>query len=161
MIAFLKTWIMGLIGAALFCALATELTPKGGAKSVLKALCGIVMACALLLPLLRQDYSAYALNLAKYRESARSVTQSAQENANDLNRRVIEEKLEAYIMDKAQTLGANVTNAEVSLRWSTDGVWYPVAVTVTGEYSDALADRIEGELGIGKREQVWRQDEEP
>ena len=159
MIELLRTWLLGMIGAALFCAVASELTPKGAVKRVQSVLCGVVMASALLLPLLRMDLSDYALNLAQSREAAAEVTQSAGEISGRLNRRSIEAQLEAYILDKAQTLGAAVNGVSVSARWSTEGVWVPVAVTVDGTYSAALADVIEAELGVPQAAQSWRTDE--
>ena len=159
MIAFFRSWLLGLIGAALLCAIASELTPKGGAKRVQTMLCGIVMIAALLLPLLRLDLSDYALELAKSRKATEAVTKNADEISERLNRRSIEAELEAYILDKAQTLGAQVERVSVAVRWSTEGVWVPSAVTLDGAYHAALAKLIEGELGIAAADQSWRTDE--
>ena len=161
MMLFLRTWIEGLIGAALFCPIATELAPKGGAKSVLKALCGIVLTSALILPLLKEDFSSYALDLSKMRQGASQITQNAEQTAQEYNRRVIEEKLEAYIMDKAQTLGTQIEECQVSLRWHTDGVWIPESIELKGIYSEKLAALIEGEIGIEKSQQRWSNYERP
>ena len=159
MVAWIRNWLTGLIGAALFCAVASELTPKGSVRRVQRALCGIVMASALLMPLLRIDFADYALHLAQSREAAAAVTQRAGEVSRELNRWSIEAELEAYILDKAQTLGARVENVSVSVRWSTEGVWYPVSADIDGAYHAGLADLIEGELGISKADQSWRNDE--
>ena len=161
MIAFFRSWLLGLIGAALVCAITSELTPKGGAKRVENMLCGIVMISALLLPLFRMDFSDYAMELAKSREAAAAVTQSADEISARLNRRSIEAELEAYILDKAQTLGAQVQQVSVTVRWSTEGVWIPTTVAIDGTYHAALARTIEGELGIAAADQSWRTDESP
>lgn len=159
MVAWIRSWLSGLIGAAIFCALASELTPKGSVRRVQSALCGIVMVSALLMPLLRIDFADYALNLAQSREETEAVTQRADEVSRELNRRSIETELEAYILDKAQTLGAQVQNVSVSVRWSTEGVWYPVSAELNGEYHAGLANLIEGELGISKADQSWRNNE--
>ena len=159
MVSVLKNWLLGLIGAALFCTIAAELTPKGAVKRVQSVLSGVVLASALLLPLLRMDASDYALHLAESRAEAAAVTQEAEEISERLNRRSIEAQLEAYILDKAQTLGAQVQSISVSVRWSTEGVWYPVSADIDGAYHAGLADLIEGELGISKADQSWRNDE--
>jgi hypothetical protein len=62
-------------------------------------------------------------------------------------------------LDKAQSLGAAVDGVTVTVRWSTEGVWYPVAVAVDGAYNAALAAAIEGELGVAAAAQSWRNDE--
>lgn len=159
MIGFFRTWLLGMIGAALFCAAASELTPKGTVKNVQRTLCGMVLAAAMLLPLLQFDFGAYAAQLALLRRESAALGAGAEERAQILSRTIIEDELEAYILDKAQTLGAAVDGVSVSARWSTEGVWVPVAVTLDGPYSAALADVIEGELGIPASEQSWRTDE--
>ena len=154
----IRSWLLGLIGAAVFCALSGEIVPRGGVKRVHSLMCSVVMSAALLLPLLRLDAEDFTLDLARSREEIGAVTRSAEEISERLNRRSIEDELEAYILDKAQTLGAAVQSVRVEARWSTAGVWYPVAVTVDGTYHEALARLIEGELGVAAVAQNWRTD---
>ena len=161
MIELIRTWVLALTGAAAFCAVATELTPKGPVKSVVRTVCAVVMAAALLSPLLEFDFPAYALNLARYRDGAAALTESGRETGAELNRRVIEERLAAYILDKARSLGADVTEARVTLKWDTDGLWYPTAAEIAGNYHRALSDCIAAELGVPSEAQTWRNDEEP
>lgn len=158
MMEFIRNWILGLAGAAVFCAVATELTPKGPVKAVLRCVCGVVMAGALLSPLLDFDFPAYSLNLARYRASAAEVEAEAAEISGALNRRVIEEALEAYILDKAQTLGTPLADADVTARWSTEGVWAPVAAELNGRENETLSGWIEAELGIPREAQTWNAD---
>ena len=156
MTEWIRSWVLGLAGAALACALATELTPKGPVKSVIKTLCGVVMASALLGPLLEFDFPAYALNLSKARAEAAHVTEEAEIISSELDRRVIEGRLRAYILDKAAALGSGVTDALVTLRWSTDGYWYPVAVELDGPFHAGLSEAIAGDLGVGRGAQSWK-----
>ena len=156
MMEWIRSWIFGLVGAAMVCAVATELTPKGPVKSVVKTLCGVVLSAALLGPLLRFNVSDYALNLARARADAAAVTEAAGDISSELDRRVIEDRTRAYILDKAQTLGCAVTDARVTLQWSTEGFWYPVAVELDGAYDRRLSDAIAAELGVGRGAQSWR-----
>ena len=155
MVELIRTWILGLVGAAVFCALATELTPPGMVKRVLHTLCGIVMALTLVSPLLRFDFSAYSLNLAKYRENAAALHQSAQEISDELSRRLIEDECRAYILDKAQELGLDVEAVSVRVRWSSEGFWYPVEAAVSAPYNGDLSRCMESELGIPESSQNW------
>lgn len=155
MVSLIRTWILGLAGAAVFCALATELTPKGMVKNVLGPVCGIVMALALLSPLLSIDFESYSLNLAKYRENAAALTASAEEISDSLSRTIIEEECESYILDKALSLGLALDGADVTVRWSGEGHWYPVSAEMAGEYSRELSGLIEAELGISAENQIW------
>lgn len=156
MIGQLRDWVLGLTAAALVCAVATLLTPKGAVKGVTKSVCGLVMGLALLSPLLRLDFSEYALALADYREQAADLTAQAGEVSNRLDRTVIAGELEAYILDKAAEQGAAVTAAKVSLRWSSEGLWWPEAATLDGAYHEGLAGVLEAELGIPRSAQTWR-----
>ena len=155
MIEFIRSWILGLTGAATVCAVATLLTPRGPVKGVTRTLCGVVMAAALLKPLIGFDFPAYSLNLSEYRARGAALTGQAEEISDALNRRSIEAELEAYILDKAQTLGAAVSGAEVTVAWSTEGYWYPVAAEIEGSYDAALSALIEGELGVSREAQTW------
>ena len=151
----LRAWILGLAGAAVFCALCEELTPPGRVKGVEKLLAGLVMTLALLSPLLRLDMESYALGLAKYQSEARSLGASAEEISRELQRTFIAEQCRTYILDKAQALSAPLAGAKVTLRWSSEGYWYPVAVELEGAYHEALSELMEAELGIGRKEQRW------
>jgi hypothetical protein len=155
----LRTWILGLAGAAVFCAVCTELTPQGSVKSVQKMLCGVVMTLALVSPLLKLDMGKYSLNLARYRQAAEEIGASAEEISDSLSRTFIAEKCAAYILDKARLSGAEVTDAVVSVRWSGEGVWYPVSAEIYGIYNRTLSEKIEEELGISEENQRWIEDE--
>ena len=160
MTEWLRSWVLGLCASALICALAMTLTPKGPVKGVVKAVCGVVLASALLSPLLRLDFGGYALQLARYREEAAAFTAGAEELRKRLDRTVIEQELEAYIWDKAAQYGVELSAVTVRARWSTEGVWLPETAELTGPYDDGLAGSIEAELGIPRGAQNWRVDEE-
>lgn len=161
MTELLRDWVLGLAGTAAFCAVATMLTPKGRVRQVVQLLTGLLMALALLQPLLRPELGELSLDLSKYRAQAEQLTQSGQELRQSLDRSIIEEQTEAYILDKAQSLGAAVVGAKVSLQWSTEGFWYPTEVTLQGTYDAALSRLLEAELGIPAAAQRWTNDEEP
>ena len=151
----LRTWILGLAGAALLCAVCTGLTPQGSVKTVQRAVCGVVMSLALVSPLLGLDFDAYSLHLASYRKQAGEIAARAEEISDSLSRTYIQEQCRAYILDKARLSGAYVTSASVELRWSGEGVWYPAAAEIEGTYDRSLAEKIEEELGIGQENQHW------
>ena len=156
---FLRAWILSLAGAAVFCAVMTELCPKGPVKSVVKALCGMVMALALISPLLNLDIESYSVNLARYRLMGEEAAMEGKNSADRYSRTIIESRCRAYILDKAAALGAGIDDASVTLRWSSEGFWYPVECEIVGQRSAELASAIESGLGIGPEGQKWRSDE--
>ena len=159
MLELLRQWVLGLAGAALCCAVLTELCPKGSVKGVVKALCGMLMALALVSPILGADWGSYALNMAKYRENALEVSTQGREISDRLSRTIIEEECRAYILDKAASLGMELSDAAVTLKWSSQGLWYPVGCRLCGEYSAALENVISAELGIPPEGQEWVENE--
>ena len=157
---WLRNYLTGLTAAAVVCALAQELCPNGAVKGVLRSLCGAVMAAALIAPLLRLDYPAYALELGRYREEAAALTASAEETQRRADRRVVESELESHVMKLAAETGATLRSVRFRLRWAGEGYWYPEAVSLWGTRSEALEARIEAELGVARSAQTWRTDED-
>jgi len=157
--SLLKDWILGLSGSAVFCAVMCEICPKGGVKAVVKGLCGVVMSLALLSPLAGTAMPEYSLNLAKYRTMAQEAAESGEQERNMLSRPIIEEECRAYILDKGEALGADIRDASVSLRWSSEGFWYPAECRIEGKYHSGLAGAISAELGLGEESQVWTEHE--
>ncbi len=157
---WIRNWILSLTGAALVCAAALRLTPEGRVKGVLRMLCAVTMAAALLSPFLRDSaLPDYALELARYRAAAEALTGEGAALGQELDRGIIEQRMEAYILDKARSLGAPLTGARVTLRWSTEGIWLPDRAELTGTYSETLSRLLESERGIPRQAQTWRTDE--
>ncbi len=155
----LRSWVLGLGGAAVFCAVMTELCPKGQVRTLVKMLCGAVMSLALISPLLKLDTESYSLNLAKYRFEAEAAASEGREAANAWSRTIIEEDCRAYILDKAALLGVDAADVSVTLKWSGEGFWYPVECSMDCGYNSGLAAIIESGLGIAEENQKWRSDE--
>ena len=128
------------------------------AKRVLRAACGVVMAAALLSPALGLDMQALPEAVARYGEAARSVAGEAGQEADRLNRTIIERECAAYILDKAGELGLEVT-VRVETRTEGNGIPVPWSAELTGSWSQALASALETELGIPAERQVWHERE--
>ncbi len=151
----LSTWIKGLAGTAAFTALALAATPPGRVKTVLRFLCGVVTAMALLGPLASLDLDSSSESLAAYRER---LTAAADTKAGDrLARDIIEKEAAAYIWDKAAEHGLTPDTVTVTARWG-GSFWVPDTVTVTGVAEAeraALAKIAEAALGIPPAKQFW------
>jgi len=157
----LRKWILSLTGTALICAAALRLTPEGRVKRVVRLLCGVSMAAALLSPLMGTALETYPLELARYRAQAAAAAEEGTAIRAGLDRDIIEREMEAYILDKARSLGLELRGVHVALRWSTEGVWLPESAELTGPYSARLAQLMEAELGIPRSAQNWSEHEEP
>jgi hypothetical protein len=160
----IREWIIGIAGAALLTAVATAITPESKAKRVVRLICAVTMILALIQPVISFDYSSFSQYTAQFKSDGMAYSQSLEETANSLSRTIIEEECTAYILDKGQSLGIAELSAEVTLKWNTDGYWYPEYVTLSGfgtaQAQQSLMYAIEAELGIPAERQVWSTDDE-
>ena len=97
--------------------------------------------------------------VARYGEAARAVAEGAGEEADRLNRTIIERECAAYILDNADALGISAADAAVTARWSEEGFWYPWESRVSCPEGGraALSEAIEAELGIPPERQSWEE----
>lgn len=154
MIAAVRAWLMTVVAAALLISLAESLIPEGSLKKIASLTGGLVLLLTLLQPVLKVDLQKLDIH---YDEYAQEITQRQEElessGSNELAG-LIADKTEAYILDKAKTLGVDCT-ATVSTETGEDGVPIPYSVTLQGTRSEALAEYMEQELGIPRERQVW------
>ena len=163
MMDFASDWVRGIAGAALICAAATALTPKGKVKNVLKLICGIVLIIAMINPIVEQDFPTMSLDISNYRKQADEIIGSTEEKQNNLSRSIIEHELEAYILDKAQSSDTELTSVEVSAKWGDESCWYPYEVKLVANIpqmeKNLISNSIEAELGVPKERQYWSDNE--
>lgn len=155
----MKSWIMGLMGAALVTAVACSAAPEGKAKRVVTLVCGLMTILALMRPVLTFDYGAFAKNLAAYERSAQKQSFVLVQSNEKLTRRIIEERCASYILDKGKSQGIDDLQVTVTAAWSQDGYWYPAKATLrtASEQAkrDSLSRSIVADLGIPPEELSW------
>ena len=148
-----------LCGLSLFCGIALGLMPEGGVKKAASIACTVVLIMTVLLPLSKLDLTAYSVELAKYREMGEELTDRGNEVRDSMSRTVIQQECEAYIMDKAVTLGIEIEEVKVTAFWSSEGVWVSQSVKIRSDCGEAdrkrLSDVIFAELGIPAENQEW------
>ena len=154
----LTSWVRTLTAAGLFTGAVQTLAPGGRPGKVLRLVCALLLLAALLSPLGKLDYAAYAEELTRQRLLGRELSTRGETEAAELLGNIIREETEAYILDQAAelelpVLGARVTLAEgedVPLPWQAE-LWLEGPIPDTA----ALAEVLEGELGIPRSRQVW------
>lgn len=159
----LGSYIRSLIFSAAIVGLALLLTPKGRVRKAVGLVSAATMLLTVLLPLGSFDFPSYSEFLGEYRAEAERFCGEGKENSQDLNRLYIQQKCEAYILDKAAATGVQPVEAKVLAEWSDKGFFYPVSAEITGNFDEAsknrIASYIESELGIPGDQQKWRTDE--
>lgn len=160
----LRNWVIGIAGAALVTAAATTVTPEGRVKKVVALVCGLITIIALLRPVAGFDGKDLLKSMEAYKQEAAAFSTDIQDANENLTRRIIAEKCEAYILDKGKTLGITDLDVSVTTVWNEEGYWYPDgAVLETSADStarDELSRSITAELGIQPEELIWRMHDE-
>lgn len=155
----LRAWLNAVIYTGVICGIALVITPGGRVKKALTVLCGAAMCVAFISPLAGIDLDGYSETLAGFKLEAESFAAQGESYSKNLNRTIIEDECEAYILDKAENLGVQLDEVEVLAVWSDEGYWYPSEAVIKGGLSQAQRERlssyIEAELGISTDKQQW------
>ena len=163
MTGMIRTWLLGITGAAILTAFAESLMPAGGVKQIGKLVCGLVLVAAVLRPLSGggEAVSMQAFNAGTEELQARTQQLKAETDAK--MREVIEEELAAYSMDKAAQLGISC-QVRVACTQEEDGIFLPQRVQIWGvcqEEGQPLAAVLQQEFDLGAEQIQFQEGEEP
>lgn len=163
MMEAVRGWLLGVMGAALLAALAQSLMAQGPLKEVGRLICGLVVLGAVLSPLTHLDLPDPAALTAGYFQSVEEREEELRSGAQNEMKTIIEEHLEAYIVDKAEEMGI-VCQAQCRCEVTGDGVVLPQEAVITGTLSETqreeLTHLLEEELGLPAGQQSYCQGEE-
>ena len=155
----LRAYILSVVASAVICGgLRALFGSKGTTASLLQTICGIYMVFVLVSPLKDIDFSIYTDYFGNFMDEAKAVVGEGENLAMEELRKRIKVDTEAYILDKAVSLGADVS-VEVFLTGNTPPT--PSRITVKGAVSPyvkkVLSLYIEEQLGIPEEAQTWMQ----
>lgn len=154
---FVKQYILGLLAAAIFCAIINSIfSAKGSNSAVLKLICGIFMTITLVSPVLKLEFLDFTEYIDRISYDAEEVVYNGQQMAYDSRLTIIKDRAEAYILDKAASWGLNLM-VEVTLSGTDPPV--PESVVLKGSVSPyakkQLSRCIADDLGISEDQQKW------
>ena len=117
----------------------------------------LVMLLLALTPLAQLDYEALSETISRLELEKEEARTGIEIQNQDLVARIISGRVQAYILDKAASLGLTVTvELEMETRTATP---YPKAVTIHGEANPAqkqqLQQYLEQTFAIPVQRQVW------
>lgn len=150
----IRDYLFSVTAAALICGAVNCITGKSSAISkLLKLLCGIFLAAAVIKPVVEMKIDDLSFFSDLLSVDADQVVATGKEKAADEMNRIIKEKTEAYILDKAMSLGVRV---EVMIELENS---VPTGITVKGDVSPSIKSRLSAciaqDLGISQEEQIW------
>lgn len=147
------SYILLVTAAAILISILRKLAGSGGMGELVKLLGGVFLAVTVLSPLVKLELPELSW-IDDFSEEGQAAARDGEVLARDYSDTIISRELEAYILDKAANLGAELT-AVVKL----DDEGMPVSVTLSGEISPgnraALSHIIEQDLGLGEEAQIW------
>ena len=149
-----RSWLLGVMSAALILALIYALVPKGTIRTIAQFTGGLVLILVILQPLLQLDPGSWKLQYREYETQIDEQIEAYREDHQEELRAIIEKETAAYISDKGLALGIKchpVVTAKLR-----DNVPYPTEVTLDTDWNEALSRYITQELDIPAENQHWQ-----
>ena len=153
----LRQYILSITVAAMACGLVLSIVPGGQFRGILKLICGVFLTLMVMKPLTILDperiFSRFS---GQWEAQGEAAAAFGEEVARDAMALYIKREAEAYILDKAGSLGIDV-QADVTV--SSEDIPLPERVTICGNIPDPtrldLERIIQENLGIAKEDQHW------
>lgn len=150
-------YIVSISAAAILCGILKSIFPsKGTNAAILRLVTGIFLSLVTIQPLVKIDLTALPVIADDHLAQAQAVSAQGLSLAQDTMGDIIKAQAEAYILDKARKLNADLT-VEVILNDENPPV--PVSVHLSGKISPSAKGRLETmiqqDLGIPKEDQIW------
>ena len=134
----LREWLTSVVTVSVLLAVAQTMIPEGTVRKIGAFTGGLILLVTLLQPLLGVDFEDLELRLEQSREAVEQRQQELEQAGEREVAELIERQTAAYIWDKADALGLDLS-AEVRVERGPDGIPLPVSATLTGTYSEALS----------------------
>lgn len=123
--------------------------------AAMKMVCGIFLLLCIIRPFADISLTGWSRFALPYLQQTQYTSQG-EEYARQQTRTIIKQKTQAYILDKAAELDADI---RVEVKLSDDPLPYPVSVEIYGTISPYTKQKLEQilsrELSIAKENQSW------
>ncbi len=152
-----RQYLLSVTAAAIFCGIAMKLLgKKGTAASIGKMLTGLFLAFTVISPFAKLEIGDVTGFTDAFEADASDAVAAGQSHTKKAMAEIIKSRSEAYILDKAEALGVELT---VEVTVSDADIPIPTAVRLTGKVSpyvkSQLRSAIADGLGIIKENQIW------
>ena len=147
-------YVICVVAAALLSGILTRLAQRCSSGEIVRMLCGIFMTIVLIQPMIGGKELILDSELQGLGKQAEAISEEGTAEAENLRKEFIKQRVEAYISNRAETIGALM---QASLSLGEDCV--PFFVRITGSVSpmnrSRLTQVIVSELGIPREQQEW------
>lgn len=149
----ISEYILSVVCTAILCGIIMLLCGKCAAGA-LKLVLGIVMTVAVLKPVITEDIFSYDLSLDVQEDSSEIISEGSMVAAS-MQSEIITHEIQAYILDKAEALGANIT---VDVDLGEDHL--PESICLSGQVTPYTKKQLEHiiltQLGVRKECLSWQ-----
>lgn len=134
------SYLLRVISAVLLQALLERICPSKGAGRIARLAGGLMLVMCVLSPLVRLDTQQLSALLARTVLSTQQATTGIEIPTQDLASRIISERVQTYILDKAVQLGLQI---EVEVSMHTEGAYpYPDGVRLCGSMDESQRQEL-------------------
>lgn len=149
-------YVLSVIVAALLCGIIPGFFQKSTSQELIRLVCGIVLTITVIAPILGYDFSIPEdLSLA-FSEKSESAVSEGEEMSNSAMADIIKAELEAYVLDKAAEMNAEIS---IEIRLSEETPPVPVSAVIHGTLSPSVRQKLQkvltSQLEIAKENQQW------
>lgn len=150
----LGSYVFRILCCGAVCGIALSLFPDGRMKAMVRLFAGIFLTITVLRPGMVLELPDLEGWVEAYRQQGAHASAAGEDYGRQQKHQFIKNGLEAYILDKAASLGCALT-----VRIVLDEEGYPAGVVLTGDVSGEgrreLEAFLQDELGIAKEDQQW------
>lgn len=159
MIVKIAGYFMSVVAASMLVAIAMQMISNERIRKIVALAGGAVVLICVLTPLLHLDLDSISFDFSNLLERQSEELEQMKTDSEQEICRIIIETTEAYILDKADKVGA-VVSVQVTAEKAEGGYFYPDMVSLTGVVTSAqkreLSVYLRDVLGIDESRQIWR-----
>lgn len=149
--------VLSVVTAAVIVGILASLThEKNGVGVLIRMICGLFLALHLISPFTQLDFDVIASFTENFSAEGDLVAAGGTEMASEARRTIIIEQTQAYILDKAEHLGAAL---EVEVNLTQEEIPVIDSVRLQGSISPyakiKMQQMMEADLDVPKERQIW------
>ena len=153
----IRAYFLSVTGAAIICGILNSLLGKNtGAGKLLRLICGIFLTVVIIRPITQLDIDAVTDFRIGGTDEVSLAVEAGENLASDAMAEIIKTNCEAYILDKAQSLGLALS---VEVEVTQGELPVPQTVYIHGSASpyarSQLIAILKEQLGIAEEDQIW------
>ncbi len=149
-----KEYIQGIVIASLICSLVMQMISGSAKRDVMRIICGVLLSAIILQPFSRIRLEDFQKLKPYETDSAEHYLDLGKATADEMKSRYITDRYEAYILDKAESMGAEIIPI-ITIDESDIPVFAEIQGTIAPEIQDELERILIMEMGITKENQRW------